>query len=230
MAKQSLEKDIRLFLERKKQMESYEIQEDILRHLVGKYPEHSSFAAVDVKAKLLNLFYSTGIQAITKMSENIFAIKDIDGRLQKGDHSLVAEIAELKLDSGTRINYSFATKYCALHQPAKFPIYDSIVAAVFARLMADGNLPPYSQKKGGGASTYLCMTKGTFQANLRNYEFFVRGYDTFMQDFGLQNRAGITYREVDWYLWGAYKLPGSECLIEKLAPLSGNKYFEYKKK
>lgn len=217
-------------MEKKKQMESYEIQECLLNYLVEKYPGHSSFATTDVKVKCLNMFYSAGIQAITKMTENIMSIKDIDRRLQKGDHSLVADIAVLKLNNGTRINYSFATKYCALHQPDKFPIYDSIVASVFTRLMADGNLPPYSLKKGRDASTEFCMTKSTFESNLRNYSYFVKVYDTFMKNYGLKGCVGITYREVDWYLWGAYKLSGSECLIEKLAPLSSNKYFEYKDK
>lgn len=224
----NLENDIRQFLERKKQMESYEVQEDILRHLVEKHPGHISVAAVDVKVKLLNLFYSTGIQAVSKMTENIMSIKDIDRRLQIGDQSLVAKIAELKLNNGTRINYSFATKYCALHQPAKFPIYDSIVAAVFTRLMADGNLPPYSLKKSGCAETDVCMTKGMFEAKIRDYNFFVKVYDAFMETYGLNDCDGITYREIDWYLWGAYKLPGRKCLIEQLAPLPDNKFVEYK--
>ena len=129
MAKKiSLKKDAESVLKAYDGMKSYSIQEGLLQSLMKDYPDHSNKNAVEVKVKLLNLFYSTGIQATNAITENILSINDIDKRLVKGDISLVKEIATLKLKDGTRYNYSFATKYCAYHQPKLYPIYDSIVA------------------------------------------------------------------------------------------------------
>ena len=143
MAIISLREDVRAVLKGYEKMESYRLQEDLLQHLVKKYPDHKNKAAVETKVKLLNLFYSTGIQATNKMSENILSIRDIDKRLSKGDKSLIPEIATLSFDDKKRYNYSFATKYCAYHQPEKFPIYDSIVAMTFASFFEKGLLPKY---------------------------------------------------------------------------------------
>ena len=91
----SLKKDAKEALKGYEKMESYRIQEVLLQRLVKEYPNHSNKAAVDTKVKLLNLFYSTGIQATNKMSENILSIRDIDERLSAGDKSLIPEIATL---------------------------------------------------------------------------------------------------------------------------------------
>ncbi len=226
---QDLSSDARKFLEQHKNLVSYDIQENILRKFIAKYPNHDYYEAVEVKAKLLNMFYSTGIQAIDAMVENIMSIADIDKILQLPTYSkgLVEAIAELKLKNGKiRNNYSFATKYCALHQPEKYPIYDSIVAAVLTKLMITDKLPPYIRKKQTleqSSNTY--MTQGEFEEKLRDYDFFVNVYDTFMADYGLKGQ--LNYREVDWYLWGAYKDGGKPTKIEELTQLETNKYVVY---
>ena len=66
MAIISLREDVRAVLKGYEKMESYRIQEDLLQHLVKKHPDHKNKAAVETKVKLLNLFYSTGIQSTNK--------------------------------------------------------------------------------------------------------------------------------------------------------------------
>ena len=222
--KVSLYSDALQALEGKKNMDSYEIQEEILRYLVSKYPGHGNPSAVDAKVKLLNLFYSTGIQATSVMTDHILKIRNIDARLKMGDHDLVKEIATVRFSNGERTNYSFATKYCALHQPDLFPIYDSIVAGVFCSLMKRGKLEGYvyTSHRSTVSGQY---TQVEFAEKLRDYSFYVRVYKDFMQQYGL---AGFSVRQIDWYLWSAYKQGGEKYEIEKLAPLSGNKYTEYK--
>ncbi|MGD0769572.1 MAG: hypothetical protein ABSB42_15425 [Tepidisphaeraceae bacterium] len=51
----------------------------------------------------------------------------IDDRLRAGDPTLVDEIAQVKFSEKTHHLFSFATKYCAWHQPDKFQIFDSHV-------------------------------------------------------------------------------------------------------
>ena len=224
-----LSDDARQFLEQHKNLISYDIQETVLRDLVKKYPNHDNYEAVEVKAKLLNMFYSTGIQAIDAVVENIMSIIDIDKILNAPIYSkgLVDAIAELKLKDGkTRINYSFATKYCALHQPQKYPIYDSIVAEILTKLMITGQLPPYARKTNKSKlSTATYMTQGEFEEKLRDYDFFVKVYNTFMEDYGLI--GNLNYRQVDWYLWGSYKDGGKPTKIEEITKLSTNKYVVY---
>lgn len=113
-----LSADVKQFLDNQNKLDGYIIQENILKDLVRRYKDHLNYEAVATKVKLLNLFYSTGIQAINKVIERIMSIRNIDAILNKPSYSkeLIDTIAELNLkDGGKRYNYSFATKYCALH-------------------------------------------------------------------------------------------------------------------
>jgi hypothetical protein len=224
MAKISLKEEVHKVLKEYDKMETYRIQEAILQDLLKKHPDHTNRSAVDTKVKLLNLFYSTGIQAVNKMTENILGIKDIDARLKEGDLSLIPEIAVLKLNDGERFNYSFATKYCALHQPAKFPIYDSIVAMTFISFFEKELLPKYkySRRKSVIPGSY---TKGQFSDKLKEYSFFVEVYDYFMEQYDLKSE--FTYRQIDSYIWGAFKVAGPDYKIEQMAQLDKSKIIEY---
>ena len=70
------------------------------------------------------------------------------------------------------------------------------------------------------------MTQGEFEEKLRDYNFFVKVYDTFMKDYGLKE-SKFTYREVDWYLWGSYKDGEIKTEIERLTELDRNKFIPY---
>lgn len=226
---ENLFNDAKSFLEKKKKLPAYDVQESVLKHLIEEYPDHKIYEAVSTKAKLLNLFYSTGIQAIDTMVSNIMRIENIDNLLveKTAVPQLVHEIAKLKLSNNKeRDNYSFATKYCALHQPNKYPIYDSVVAAVLVYLMKSGKLPPYQYKtKQKDKSTDFYMTQGEFEKKMHDYEAYVQIYNSFMQAYGLTK---LSYREVDWYLWGSFKDGSVKTRIEELAPISPGKYYEYK--
>ena len=194
--KKSLKNDAKEVLAAyKAHLESYVIQNDSLACLLKTYPYHTNKAAVATKVKLLNLFYSTGIMATNTMVEHIFSIKDIDARLANGDKSLVGEISTLQLGNTVRNNYSFATKYCAYHQPEKYPIYDRLVAETFVALLGKDLLPKYKK--------YKSYAKKSFAEKLKEYNFYVTLYDYFMDEFDLKN---FSYREVDAYIWGACKI------------------------
>ncbi len=224
MMQKSLLADAHAALESYRKMESYRIQEWLLIQLISEYPTHENKSAVETKVKLLNLFYSTGIQAVNLMAENILSIKNIDDRLEKGDYKLVPQIAKLKVGTGEiRFNYSFATKYCAYHQPTKFPIYDSVVALTFASLFEKGFLPKYKYNRGksNARNTY---SKTEFMDKMKEYDFYVKVYNHFMEEYDL---TSLCYREVDSYIWGAFKLPGDEFEIEKIAMLDKKNIKEY---
>ena len=223
MMQKSLLADAHAVLESYNKMESYRIQEWLLMKLIGEYPTHENKSAVEIKVKLLNLFYSTGIQAVNLMAKNILSIKNIDDRLDKGDCNLVPQIAKLKVSTGDiRFNYSFATKYCAYHQPKKFPIYDSIVALTFASLFEKGLLPKYKYNR-GKTNTRNTYSKTEFMEKLKEYDFYIKVYNHFMEEYDL---TSLGYREVDSYIWGAFKLP-EDFEIERMATLDKKKVTEY---
>ena len=219
----SLKKDAESVLKAYDKMKSYSIQEELLQFLVKKFPDHKTKDAVEVKVKLLNLFYSTGIQATNAMADNIVNIKEIDSRLMKGDISLIKEIATLNLKENTRYNYSFATKYCAYHQPELYPIYDSIVAETLTSFFEKGLLPKYklTSKRSVGDKT---LTKGEFAKKLKEYDFFVAVYRYFMEQYDL---LAFSYRQVDSYIWGAFKVGGKDFEIERMAQLNKKSIIEY---
>lgn len=222
-SKISLKHDAKLALEAYDKMQSYCIQENLLKHLVEEFPDHANRDAVEVKVKMLNLFYSTGIQATNAMVNNIMNINRIDQRLKEGDYTLINEIATLSLKKCVRFNYSFATKYCAYHQPDLYPIYDRIVADTLVSLFEKGLLPNYKPIV-NNTMLSTSHTKRTFAQYLKNYRFFVEVYRHFIEQFDLQS---YTYRQVDAYIWGAFKIGGQEFEIEKLAQLDKTKIVEY---
>lgn len=215
--------DLKYFLAQHRDKTIDSASERALQNFTQAHLAHDDYDAVSIKATLLNMFYATGIQAIELMAKNIYGIENIDEILAQKKYStdLVNRIALLKFGEGKkdRNNYSFATKYCALHQPEKYPIYDSIVANCLTKIMTEGGLLPYTlKKKYSEVSTLTYMTQGEFQEALRNYDFFVRVYDRFMELYGLK-KEGITYRDVDWYIWASYKTKEYSSELERLVEL-----------
>ena len=200
----SLLKDAKRVLEDWKRMPNYPVQERLLECLVDYYPDHNSREGVDYKVKYLNKFYSTYIMATNSVVNHIYQKrKQIDKGLQDGDPKAVGIIA--KCNDVGRTNYSFATKYCALHQPNLYPIYDSIVSDVFRSLREKGLL-----------QDYIHCNKEDFDSILQDYTQYKELYNSFMKQYGL---TSLSYREVDWYLWSAYKISDHTYEIEVLAPI-----------
>ena len=217
---ESLKVDALQVLEGYDKMLAYRIQEEVLQNLVKKYPDHSIKEAVETKVKLLNLFYSTGIQAVNVAAQQILSIEDIDIRLRRGDHTLVHDIAKVNLSNNkTRNNYSFATKYCAYHKPRLYPIYDSIVAKVFIRLFEKGLLPKFKYSRKYSDEPYT-FTKKDFAEKLKDYKFFCYIYVYFRKEYDLR---GLTFRQIDSYLWGAFKIAGANFRIKELADIDTTK-------
>ncbi len=177
----------------------YELKWKILDMLCRQYSANTMLEEVYLKADTLNRYYSTNIFSILTMAKGIINIPDIDKRLQNGDPTLVKDNTKPNNDIATIIlghtNYSFATKYCACHNPASYPIYDNIVADFFVAAIKSKHLT-------SPAITGLSISQ--IRNRMRNdYVFYQDIYTTFMQQYDL---TSLTYREVDWYIWTAGKL------------------------
>ena len=180
-------------------MNVYELKWKILDILFRQYPANTILEEVYLKADTLNRYYSTNIFSILPMAKGIIHIPDIDRRLQNGDPTLVKDNTRPDNDIATIIpghtNYSFATKYCACHNPAAYPIYDNIVADFFVEAIKSKHL---------ACSAIIGLSVSQIRNRMKNdYVFYKDIYTAFMQQYNLTT---LTFREVDWYIWTAGKL------------------------
>ena len=140
-------------------------------------PENTILEDVLIKCTTLNRLYSTNIFNIRAVAEHIHSL-NIDERLHHGDLSLVESIAQA---TPKRRFYSFATKYCAMHQPGLYSIYDSNVHHV---------LRHYLRKEYSDQS-------------LKNYETYCQALSDFKLKYHLEE---LDAWRLDKYLWRLGKL------------------------
>ena len=136
-------------------------------------PYNTSLEDVLIKCTTLNKLYSTNIINISAMAEHIYSL-NIDERLHLGDLALIESIANAP--SLNRRFYSFATKYCAMHLPQVYSIYDSHVQKVFLHFLP---------KKYTGDS-------------LKNYETYWQALREFQAKYHLEE---LDAWRLDKYLW-----------------------------
>lgn len=122
--------EVEKYLRKWDTLENYVLQENSLDKLFFyTYPNNIDINDILIKCSSLNDFYSTNIFSIFSVAKHILDL-NIDEKLQKGDSSVVNEIAKVKINDKEKNFYSFATKYCSHHFPNEFPIYDSFVEKV----------------------------------------------------------------------------------------------------
>ena len=103
----------------------YKKQDEAIDELIKKYPNNKDFLGVILKVGIINSFYSTNIFKPFAVAKKIFAIKDLDKKLEDGSISVMNEIANVEIAGKKKNFYSFATKYCYHHNHNGYTIYDS---------------------------------------------------------------------------------------------------------
>ena len=172
--------EVEKYLKKWDSLENYVLQEDSLNKLFFKtYPKNNDINDILIKASSLNDFYSTNIFSIFPVAKHILKL-DIDARLEKGDTTLVNDIAKLKINGVDKNFYSFATKYCSHHFPEVFPIYDSFVEKCLM----------YFYKK-----DKFCNFK---KEELKDYTNFKNVLVCFKKYYGIDN---YNLKDIDRYLW-----------------------------
>lgn len=194
---------------RNKIAEIYKINDDILRDLFKQHPTNTpdDIEYVYFKVKLLNDFYSTGINDIYTITEGITKIKNLDTLLANGDIKAIDRIREMAKEKIGRDIYSFATKYCHFSNSEKFSIYDKYVAYLLRDYMREHKEDFYevfdSYNKNATASDIIDVNKiksGQLLDAMRNdYQFFMNVIDLFISK--CKNCNENSRRNVDNYLW-----------------------------
>ena len=177
---------------RKYYLPEFEFQEIEIIDFCKANPLNVNREVVERKIHLLNKYYSTRVP-VEVLIDKILSIEDFDLQLQSGNISLVNKIADCDKDY-----FSFATKYCAMHQPEKYPIYDSLVWKFLSNLKAQRYFEGYPY-----------ISNFSFFGPLNNgrsfhYAEYVNIYNEFLKRSGAQSK--LNYREVDFAIWGLIKI------------------------
>lgn len=166
------------------------VTEAALHGLFTAFPSNTDVAEVLLKVIVVNRIYSTSIYAVVPVAEMIAAAK-IDDLLRAGKQEAVECIRRVSFEAQSglpkQLNiYSFATKYCALHQPQHYVMYDGLVIE---------KLRQYQVKtQAEGTPFYSAFSWD----DLKDYSKFKSIVEAFQRHFRLGN---FTLREVDKFLW-----------------------------
>lgn len=173
-------KDAEWFLNYWNELPSYSNQEKALDKLFMKLcPKNDNIEDILIKCSSLNDFYSTNIFDIHTVAQHILSLK-IDERLNRGDRSLVDEIAHVEVNGRDHLFYSFATKFCSHHQPEKYAIYDSYVEQVLISMNKREHFSDFKRE------------------DLKDYSKYMSVIRAFQQCFGLMQ---YNIKQLDQYLW-----------------------------
>lgn len=162
--------------------------EQALQQLFEKFPENRDPSQVLLKVNAVNSFYHTRILdknliAVANHIANLAEKQNLDTRLQNGDKSIVVDIRNVE---NLNDMYSFATKYCNWHSPAKYPIVDNYVKDMLYCLNESEQNHFYESE----------FTR----EKLNEYDTFCAVYEQFMKHFNL-TEPYFTYKKVDEFLW-----------------------------
>lgn len=144
---------------------------------------------VETKINELNKFYhalrgeNCSTEEIHKIAEGIVSLK-IDERLKTLDFNLVNEIADINFDH----NFSFASKYCAFHNPKDYAMYDRHAASVLYYFTKMKDSTMFTDAR---IEAYAAVLKSDYKVYYETLCEFITRFS--LQDFSL--------RDLDHYLW-----------------------------
>lgn len=167
------------------QSERFSLSDSVIAAAIKKFKSNNTLQSVLPKVMLINTFYATQIYDTAKMARHVLDT-DADRRLAAGDLSLVDDIRHghdirSKKTSKEMDFYSFATKYAALHEPTKYPIFDSLVMKLLTAL-----------------NRQLAFCSRFRQCDLRYYQRYVSVVDALIEFTGL---GSLKYKKLDQGLW-----------------------------
>lgn len=171
---------VEYYLKKWNHLENYQLQEAALDKLFLELcPENKCIEDILLKASVLNDFYSTNIFSIYPVAKHILEL-EIDGRLHKGDPSLVMDIQQVEISGKVKHFYFFATKYCSHHNSLDFPIFDYYVEKVLKHFQKEDR---------------FMKTNGVELTDYRNFKNILTEFQRY---YGLEQ---FTLKDIDKYLW-----------------------------
>ena len=173
----------------------YDLQGGALKLLFEKFPHNTNANEVALKVACLDAFYSTNATKkvkIPQIATKIISIKDFDKRVQGFDERLVVELASFE----SAKLYSFASKYCFMHNLAVYKRNDYAIYDSFVREKLKAFKRAYKGK------CAFAEFKSSELYGVENYGKFRDILRQFIADFKLD----CSLRELDSYFWKMGKL------------------------
>lgn len=175
--------------------ETYRIHDEILTYVFSSdHHTNKSFATVEIRVGLLNLFYSTRIINTRLIANGIHAnANKIDAALANGDLKAVDLVrrADKKRD-----NYSFATKYCYFSNPDKYSIYDKYVAILLTEYVYQNKWYEHESVRHIYTGLRRKVSRTRIMKDMRTYPIFMKYIQIFMDRCDCHDRWLI-----DNFLW-----------------------------
>lgn len=165
-----------------------------LLYYINDHPKNDDYTIVLHKVILIDFTNSTQLGQHKKkftvydLAKRITDIPNLDERIEKGDPSVVDEIAEL-----TPINlFSFASKFCFYHNRKDYSIFDSVVT---------DTLPQYLDV----TKSYIKDCKDdkkdkTKKDNKKSYKDYRDVIDKLIKAYNLELEPNIR-QKLDHFLW-----------------------------
>jgi hypothetical protein len=157
---------------------------------LDRFKLNNSIEHVLIKVSALNDFYATRILDTFSIAKHVFELQ-IDDHLNKCDLGLVDKIRHVRRNEKSVDLYSFASKYCSLHRPDQYPMWDSYVDRMLRAYRRKHNFSPF------------------VNSDLKNYRRFIVILKEFQSYYQLEE---LNMREIDVFLW----LYGKECFPRKI--------------
>jgi hypothetical protein len=152
--------------------------DEAIKLVVDQWPKNNDPRHVLIKTVLINRLYSTNIYNVYEAARHIFVL-EIDERLRNGDISLANEVAQMSIGEHGRYNLSFASKYCAWHQPDHFQILDSSIAGLLWKYRKKYNFAAFKKYELYDYPTFIKIIQG-FQSFFGLQEFSRKQIDKFL--------------------------------------------------
>ncbi len=157
----------------------YSTEKQAVDMLVTAFPRNDHLESVLIKVNCLNSIYQTQIKNINlhHVSAEIARCRNLDTLIASGSSEAVNLISKMNRNS---IIYSFATKYCHVHNRLIYPIFDKWAARTISHYLARPR------------------EKTSFTEALRSYQFYIAQISAFRQRFHLEE---FSVEDLDRYLW-----------------------------
>lgn len=165
-------------------LDRYRNVEDALLRLFKPRPNDKTYLDhldLLIKCSALNDFYSTNIYSVYRVVKH-YGKFNLIKNIAEGKPSLVEDLRNVPINEngGTRDFYSFATKFCAHHNPEVYPIYDSYVDKMLRELRNRDKKLKFRND------------------DLKDYAKFRNILCEFRKVYGIED---LSFRKVDIMLW-----------------------------
>ncbi len=195
--------DLELYAKKVKEDKRYGNENLLIQNAFTQLPYNHDISVVAMKIALIDITNGTNLSrnlgkdgGLYRLANKITKIH-FDERVQKGDFSLVEELAIwTKQEIGKNL-FSFITKYCLYHNincydKDDFAIYDSVVCK---------NLHKYISKEEYRNITGKKLYKNSFTKlkDEMNYQEYMNIIDYIIHKNNIT--VSKAHRKLDWYIW-----------------------------